>query len=233
MKRLKPFFSYYGSKWRLSTKYPKPYYETIIEPFAGSACYSLLHHQKKVQLYDANEKIVMVWHYLINVTKKEILQLPLLEADEPIPTNIPQAAQYLIGFWCHNAAVMPAKKQHKNPIKRGNVWQHKSKIQIAEQLKYIRHWTIEHKDYKDLNNCCATWFIDPPYFVGGNRYVQSKIDYQYLANWCKSRNGQKIVCENDKANWLPFQPLHMTKGIRHNSKEVVYLDCDFQGLFNL
>ena len=41
MKRLKPMFSYYGAKFRLSPKYPSPIESTIIEPFAGSACYGL------------------------------------------------------------------------------------------------------------------------------------------------------------------------------------------------
>ena len=35
---LRPFFGYYGGKWRDAVKhYPEPAFETIIEPFAGSA----------------------------------------------------------------------------------------------------------------------------------------------------------------------------------------------------
>jgi hypothetical protein len=33
--RLRPFFSFYGGKWRIARHYPTPKYDIIIEPFAG------------------------------------------------------------------------------------------------------------------------------------------------------------------------------------------------------
>jgi hypothetical protein len=38
---LEPMFTYLGGKWRLAPKYPPPIHDTIIEPFCGSAGYSL------------------------------------------------------------------------------------------------------------------------------------------------------------------------------------------------
>jgi hypothetical protein len=32
---LRPFWRYYGGKWRAAPRYPAPRYDTIIEPFAG------------------------------------------------------------------------------------------------------------------------------------------------------------------------------------------------------
>ena len=49
MNRLKPFWSFYGAKYNLAPKYPSPVGDSIVEPFAGSAQYSLLHYQKNVQ----------------------------------------------------------------------------------------------------------------------------------------------------------------------------------------
>jgi hypothetical protein len=50
---VRPFFGYYGGKWRDSVKhYPKPQFETIIEPFAGSAGYSLRYASHNVRLYE-------------------------------------------------------------------------------------------------------------------------------------------------------------------------------------
>lgn len=43
---LHPFFPYYGSKWSLGPLYPAPRHDRIIEPFAGSACYSLHHPER-------------------------------------------------------------------------------------------------------------------------------------------------------------------------------------------
>jgi hypothetical protein len=40
---LRPFFSYYGAKWGLGRHYSAPAHWTVVEPFAGSAGYSLFH----------------------------------------------------------------------------------------------------------------------------------------------------------------------------------------------
>ena len=35
--RLKPFFTFYGSKWRVAPIYDSPMCEAIVEPFSGAA----------------------------------------------------------------------------------------------------------------------------------------------------------------------------------------------------
>lgn len=40
-KALKPFWRYYGGKYRAAPRYPVPLHRTIVEPFAGAAGYSL------------------------------------------------------------------------------------------------------------------------------------------------------------------------------------------------
>lgn len=47
MNKLKPFFTYFGGKYRIAPRYPKPQYNTIIEPFAGSAGYSLRYPERE------------------------------------------------------------------------------------------------------------------------------------------------------------------------------------------
>jgi len=37
------------------------------------------------------------------------------------------------------------------------------------------------------------------------------VDYERLASWCRTRKGQTIVCENEGATWLPFEPFLVTK----------------------
>jgi hypothetical protein len=59
----------------------------------------------------------------------------------------------------------------------------------------------------------ATWFVDPPYEVAGRAYRFHDIDYAHLGDWCRSRSGQVIVCENAGANWLPFRPFRTIKGL--------------------
>lgn len=43
---LRPFFTYFGAKWRAAPHYPPPTHPTVIEPFAGAAGYALRHHTR-------------------------------------------------------------------------------------------------------------------------------------------------------------------------------------------
>ena len=61
-----------GGKWRSAPRYPQPRYQTIIEPFAGSAGYSLRYVDRDVILIDKDEIIAGTWHYLVNVREDEI-----------------------------------------------------------------------------------------------------------------------------------------------------------------
>jgi hypothetical protein len=62
-------------------------------------------------------------------------------------------------------------------------------------------------DFESTPDTEATWFVDPPYAVAGKSYKVRFTDYPRLAEWCKGREGQVIVCENEGADWLPFTPL--------------------------
>ena len=61
---MKPFFSYYGSKHRLCQQgfYPPPKVGNIvIEPFAGSATYSVYHESEHAILIDKDPVIANRW----------------------------------------------------------------------------------------------------------------------------------------------------------------------------
>lgn len=230
--RLKPFFTYYGGKYRIAARYPKPIYSQIVEPFCGSAGYSLTHNSKKVFLYDLNERVVGTWKYLIKVSEKEILDLP--EVFEDIRyLKIAQEAKWLIGYWCNKGSCEPRNKPStwmKSGIRPNSHWGPAIKNRIASQLKEIRHWECELRDYKNLeNNFPSTWFIDPPYAAkAGRLYTYSSIDYENLSKWCNERNGQAIVCEMEGASWLPFQSFCRAKtleGLRGKKqiKEMIWI----------
>ncbi len=245
MKPLKPFFSYFGSKYNLAKHYPSPKHNILIEPFAGSACYALHYPQKQVKLYDKFDIVCGIWDYLIKAKKEEILDLPMIDFDKSLddyPT-IPQEAKWLIGYWLHTSNYRPdtkwtsrCKSSAQGFISKSgevykprnyNTWTELNKIKIAEQLEHIRHWTIEQKSYEDLYNEQATWFIDPPYQYEGKGYAHSsnKIDYSHLGEWCKEREGQVIVCEGEKAKWLPFEPLKTILNCQNKEfNEVVWLN---------
>ncbi len=211
-----PFFTYYGGKYRIAKRYPKPKFETLIEPFCGSAGYALRYPQKQVKLYDLNERIVGVWNYLINVTEKEILDLPEIFEDVRL-LNIAPEAKWLIGFWCNKGSCEPRNMPStwmKSGIRPNSQWGKAIKNRISNQLSFIRHWKCKNRSYNELDNQKATWFIDPPYSSSAGRlYTHNKIDYSQLADFSLTRKGQTIVCEMDGANWLSFKPFFIAKGL--------------------
>lgn len=208
--RLGRFFTYYGSKRRLAPCYPKPTYNTIIEPFAGAAGYSTEYYQKSVILYDLNPIVCGIWDYLIKSTPSEIMSLPGF-FDHIDDIKVSQEAKWFLGFWLGTAVVSPALTPYKwsreLSDKRACHWGVETRFRIANQVNFIKHWKIFNEPYHKAENREATWFIDPPYNnKAGKNYLFKMNDYRHLANWCQNRKGQVIVCENVGANWLDFKP---------------------------
>jgi hypothetical protein len=230
---MRPFFSFFGSKWRVAPHYPKPVYPTIVEPFAGAAGYSLRYPEHETHLYDADPIICAVWRFLIGVSPEEIRSLPL-QFDNVDEIDAPQEARWLIGFWLNKGTVQPSKSPSKwmrdyQARQPGcTYWSAAVAERIASQVPKIRHWTITQDSYMEIpEQGPATWFIDPPYEVAGKAYKFHDIDYANLGAWCRSRSGQVIVCENEGARWLPFQPFRTIKGLEgkrggKRSEEVIW-----------
>lgn len=107
---LRPFFPFYGSKWRSVPFYPAPAYSTIIEPFAGSAGYSLAYPQRNIVLVDADPTIAALWRYLTRVSSDEILRLPDIEPGEDVHDRISlPEARALVGFWINRGSSTPKR----------------------------------------------------------------------------------------------------------------------------
>jgi site-specific DNA-adenine methylase len=229
---LKPFFSYYGGKWRAAKRYPAPKYDTIVEPFAGSAGYSLRYADRRVLLNDKDEIICGVWDYLIHAPSQEILALPeyVSHVDD---LHVSQEARWLIGFWLNKGAASPCKTPSawmRSGLRPNSYWGATIKNRIASQQEYIRHWKIFNLSYLNLAITeKATWYIDPPYAQAGKFYRHSSngIDFDHLGTWCRAIKGHVIVCENEGAKWLPFLNTIHTKATPGRkrvgvSAEVIY-----------
>jgi hypothetical protein len=214
---MRPFFSFFGSKWRVALHYPQPIYPTIVDPFAGSTGYSLRHSEYQVRLHDADPVICGVWDYLIHVSPEEIRSLPLA-FDHVDDLDVCPEARWLIGFWLNKGCTAPSKSASKwmrdyQVRQPGVYWGERIRERIASQVGAIRHWTITQATFNDIPDQEATWFVDPPYLVAGRAYKYHDIDYLALGEWCRSRSGQVIVCENAGAEWLPFQSFRTIKGL--------------------
>src|SRR5688572_29338522 len=213
-------WSYYGSKANLAKYYPVPKYGKIIEPFAGAAFYSLKYFDRDVTLVDKYDVVIKIWKWLQKCSESDILGLPRpKEGDRVGDMGLCEEASWLMGFLVAKGVAYPRDKaSSRATTQRPNLVNYSLK-RIAKSLYKIRHWNIQLGSHSDLENVEATYFIDPPYQVGGDEYVHNKIDYVELAAWCKSRDGQVIVCENTKADWLPFLPMKKQRGSRHTTTE--------------
>jgi hypothetical protein len=231
--KMRPFFGFYGGKWRDAVKYyPTPHHGRIVEPFAGSAGYSLRYADRDVILGERDPIIASVWEYLIRATPKDILSIPDVPTDGSVDDlGVCQEARWLVGFWMNRGASRPRKKPSKwmrEGLRPGSFWGDRVRTTIAAQVEQIRHWKIYFCSWEDLPvSGDATWFVDPPYQLAGKhyRYGSESIDYTDLGAWCRTLPGQVIVCENKGADWMPFRPLASTKTTRANrrSEEVVWI----------
>ncbi len=228
--RLRPFFGFYGGKWRDAPKhYDPPRYGTIVEPFAGSAGYSVRFADRNVVLCEIDETIYGVWQYLINVSADEIRAIPDLEPGQTVADlAVPQEARWLVGFWLNRGASRPRTGPSawmRQEIRPGSFWGERVRETIAYQVDQIRHWRVYNCSYEAIASHVqgdATWFVDPPYQKQGKHYHHGAeaIDFPMLGSWCRSRPGQVIVCENEGADWLPFEVLADVKTTRSNSRSV-------------
>jgi len=211
MKRLRPFFSYYGAKWTLAPRYPAPRHDTIIEPFAGSACYSLLYPERRVILIERDPHVAATWRYLLGASADEIRALPDLPPDTRRDSlGLVDGASELIGWWTGFAphsqrqTITSARLERARDTRGAKLWGGAVRERIASQIDHIRHWTlIEGDAIDDAPDVMATWFVDPPYEVAGKRYRTRFERYGDLAEWMLSRRGQVIACEAPGATWLP------------------------------
>lgn len=214
MNGIRPFWRYYGGKWRNAPHYPAPRHDTVVEPFAGAAGYSCRYPDRRVVLVDRSPIIAGIWRYLIAESSDSIRALPDIPDGGTVDDcAMPQEARWLAGFWCNNAVVAPCKSPSKWASRGANVhnwggWNDRSRERIASQVDRIRHWRIIEGDYADAPDVEATWHIDPPYqSKAGSYYPHQPDDFGALGAWCRTRRGQVMVCEQQGADWLPFEPL--------------------------
>jgi len=221
-------WSYYGGKGRIVSKYPEPQHNTIVEPFAGSAKYSLHYWERDIILCDKYEVVCKLWKWLQQCSKQDILSIRQLSEGESVDDFqwCCEEEKWLIGFLIGAGDARPRKKASPWRTTGRPYYQKQQLSKIANNLHKIKHWKILHCGYDELPNIRATWFIDPPYQDGGHRYKfgNKHIDYNNLREFCLGRKGQVIVCERNTASWMGFKPLTVSQGVRKTSIEAM---CTF------
>lgn len=224
---LRPFWSFYGSKWRVALRYPAPTHSVIVEPFAGGAGYATRYADHQVILVDSDPVIAGLWRWLLTASPQEILELPDLEDGQTVDDlPICQEARWLMGFWLNKGATRPRRRAsswQRSGIRPDSTWGAAVRDRLSWQITRIRHWKIIEGDHTAAPDLDATWFVDPPYQHAGSHYRHgsSRLNYAALSAWCRERKGQVMVCENVGANWLPFEPWLTSKSneSKHGGKQ--------------
>lgn len=228
-------FYFYGGKRRLARFYPPPQHNVVVEPLAGSASYSVTHlvpvkgvrTAERALLIEKDPRVCELWERLLAMDPDKLLDYPIPKAGERTSDFL-----YMTSA-CSNRI---ARTEEMTVTTRMPVVLKRMFRQIAAVLPHVKgRVEIIQGDYSEAPDIEATWFIDPPYHVDGRPqsrgmgYAEGcnsfSLDYDALAAWCRQRAGQKIVCEQHGADWLPFEHLRPARtSIGNKVTEVVWID---------
>ncbi len=205
-------FSYYGSKGRFIDYYPKPIYDTIIEPFAGSAKYSCAYPEKKVILIDKFQHVVNAWQAILSASKEDIEALVQPAPYENFLKYCKDENQKSLYAFITTFAANSTRCSSSKYVER--VFR-ACKARMLANVELIKHWECSKGNYTDAPDIEATWFLDGPYQFGGEHYNCSnkKINFNHLREWALSRKGQIIICENTRAQWIEITPFAKNWGL--------------------
>ena len=236
MKVTGPLFKWFGSKWLSSKRLPPPEYDTIVEPFAGSAGYSLRHHEKHVLLCESDPNLYALWTWLTGeATEASIREIPIgiPEGTDIRTLGLSDGQALLLKTWQRTNNVGNCWTISPWGNKPGQ-WTANTRARVASEAEAVKHWDVARDGLEVIRICtqAVTWFVDPMYQYN-YQYRQPPIDYALLAARLRDARGQKIVCEavcpktGKVPDWLPFVPWAERVTSRrkanqsHHSKELI------------
>ena len=229
---MRPFWRYYGGKWRAAPQYPPPLDgRPIVEPFAGAAGYATRYGAgRDVILVDRSPVIVAIWSWLIRATPADVLSIPDIPDGGTVDdVDAPQAVRWLMGFWVNGGTASPRKRPSTwaklgQDVHNWSGWGRRDRQRIAKQVPAIKNWSAVLGSYDDCPDIRATWFVDPPYQTpAGRHYPCDFRRHAALGEWCDTRRGMVIACDQQGADWRPWNWSSSLKGTRGASQEVAWI----------
>ncbi len=231
-----PLFKWFGSKWLSSRLYPPPEHDDIFEPFAGSAGYSLRHHEKKIHIWESNDQLLELWRWLIEIaTTALILEIPV-EIDEGTDIRtlgLSRGQELLLKHWQRTNNVGDCWTVSPWGNKPGQ-WTANTRARVADDHHAVKHWKLEQIRPERP----GTYFLDPPNIYNYRYRFKEAFDHAGLVKKIAMipPKSQIIVCEaacqktGRVPDYLPFQPFgsritsRRKKTENHHSKEYLYVE---------
>lgn len=234
-----PLFKWFGSKWLSAKRMPPPEHDTIIEPYAGSAGYSLRYAEKNVILCESDVNVNALWRWLIRDASEAAVR--------EIPVGLPIGTDILSLDLAHGQKLLLKHWQRTNNVgdcwtispwgDKPGQWTENTRARVAEEISAVKHWEI-YADafaafYHFHDDPSVTWFVDPPYQFN-YKYRGAAPDYAKLATRLQTLHGQVIACEavcqktGAVPSYLPFEFFGSRVTSRrkaennHHSKELLW-----------
>jgi site-specific DNA-adenine methylase len=173
-------FKYSGNKRRMLKYLPAPPHGMmIVEPFAGSAAYSMAHSQfgRKIQLAEANEDVRVLWEWLrTEATEERLIELEKMRPKEKVQVatlKLPKPEETLMRLTCsgvYTGQLSSTILYSQHSVDFSN---------IRRLLPVIRNQVLPLlKDYRETVTLDGFMFLDPPYLGTQGNYKDktNKID---------------------------------------------------------
>ncbi len=220
--KLKPFIGYFGSKYRIIKHYPAPRYDTIVEPFAGSAAYSVHYPEKKVILVEKDPLLAAVWRYLIKATSEQVMSIPLLPDADTLVSSLKcsEEEKLLIGYNIQSGDARPRNKVSNHCRDYRPPWVHHS---------YKDPVTGWQKPTSDTNAPLHEGYEN---FWGEKRRARIARQVPFIKHW-RIIEGDYTVAPDVQATWFIDPPYERAgKAYRFNKinyKAVADFACTRKG----
>ena len=238
MIRLHPLFKWFGSKWQSAKHYPKPEHDTIIEPFAGSAGFSLNYSDRRVVLWEADPYLLQLWDWLISRAAADPSLVREIPVGVPVGHDIrtlglSQGQALLLKHWQRTNNCGDCWKVSPWGHLPGQ-WTSNTRARVADEVGGVAHWEIGAPiDWVDRP---AHWFLDPPYVYNYRYAVGKNFDYAAMCSMVETISSKStvVVCEAVRKSdglipsYLPFKLSHRSVTSRrkitqsHHSSEVIW-----------
>ena len=219
-------FYYYGAKKALAAYYPNPRGNRIIEPFGGSAAYSVYHmirdNSISAVVIEKDIRVVELWNRLLSIGINGVKSVQCPPIGE-------KTTDYFVMVSATGNAVNKCKSMTVTKRMPRIFEIMKKQVCIAlpiisDRIKVINGNYTESLSMIESND---TVFVDAPYapnargstgsvYGGGKGYAKGcdsdSLNYFELANYVLecARKAHVIVCDYSDADWLSFQVLKKT-----------------------